>query len=679
MTENRMWTIRAGKGASMIDIFRTRNIVAVGWEVGDLTKVSSTDEVKDKVSAIYTGKSSLQQSMIASEISRFKFDVAIGDYVITSDTKNSSFLLGVIKSEYEYDQNNSQNHIRKVGWVTTVSKDKLTPKTRNRIGAISTIFNISGRAKEELLAFYGGAFESPNLQTNIADILKNFESFVQTEEGKEAKETTEEEIGEVRKLLASLFKMDRKSDEFTIKVLYDLLPHCENKISQRESCFSWFGDAKFYLRRKFSYSDSDFNNIANLILNLCLAVQNDPDNIERHIANFTSSKYSRGLQCCAISPILFCINNKFTPIASYTNTAFETLTNLFGKRDKLSKYLSKYNENMGKIEGFKRRLESNLIRNNLELDLFLYWYDGYILSDYQDEDEEAVVDDDEDETDSDSNYKQLVANYELAKDREFSIYTLKELQRAKIRHIIDDCQRTKWVLPHFQRYYDWTKTDVRELWESIVKDYYIGSFLLWETDSTPEVGIQPIEGVKPTDDLRQSAIILDGQQRITSLYYSTVFPNQKHFDEENFYLRKSRSPQYFYIDFYTLLTASDDTQSCIKVLTRKLTIEDSVKRLWFPLFMLDKSHEWIDKLEDALIAEKTGEEQKRTIRKKIEVKLRHIWDGYEIPYITLPEKLKLEQVTDIFEKINTKGKQLDVFDLLIARFYIFKINLKDIW
>jgi hypothetical protein len=59
--------------------------------------------------------------------------------------------------------------------------------------------------------------------------------------------------------------------------------------------------------------------------------------------------------------------------------------------------------------------------------------------------------------------------------------------------------------------------------------------------------------------------------------------------------------------------------------------------------------------------------------------LRHIWSGFEIPYVSLPEKIELTQVTDIFENINTKGKLLNVFDLLIARLYKFDIELKNIW
>ena len=63
----------------------------------------------------------------------------------------------------------------------------------------------------------------------------------------------------------------------------------------------------------------------------------------------------------------------------------------------------------------------------------------------------------------------------------------------------------------------------------------------------------------------------------------------------------------------------------------------------------------------------------------IDDKLRYIYNGFEIPYVTLPDDRSLEQVTEIFEKINSSGIQLDVFDLLIARLSKYKIKLRNLW
>jgi uncharacterized protein with ParB-like and HNH nuclease domain len=57
----------------------------------------------------------------------------------------------------------------------------------------------------------------------------------------------------------------------------------------------------------------------------------------------------------------------------------------------------------------------------------------------------------------------------------------------------------------------------------------------------------------------------------------------------------------------------------------------------------------------------------------------HIREEFEIPYIILPTSMELSQVTDIFERINTMGKQLDAFDLLIARLSNYDIDLRQLW
>ena len=227
------------------------------------------------------------------------------------------------------------------------------------------------------------------------------------------------------------------------------------------------------------------------------------------------------------------------------------------------------------------------------------------------------------------------------------------------------------MLPHFQRYFDWNKNNVRDFWESIFNDYYVGSFLLWDTDRTPELGIQPILGVaKNEEEIRPDSIILDGQQRITSLYYAIKAPK--------FPLRGSKIPLYLYVNFYHYFDENFKGE-VIEIHTQKINREDSFERMLFPLYELEKYNKWVDDLEDCLLTQTEDHDKIRKIRRIIDKKLRHMWEGFEIPYIALPESMELFQVTDIFENINTKGKLLSVFDLLIARLYKYNIELKKMW
>ena len=69
------------------------------------------------------------------------------------------------------------------------------------------------------------------------------------------------------------------------------------------------------------------------------------------------------------------------------------------------------------------------------------------------------------------------------------------------------------VLPTFQRSYVWNREQVRSLMRSLYRNYPVGNFLVWETKSETAVakGAMGLNG--PAHSL-----LLDGQQRITSLY-----------------------------------------------------------------------------------------------------------------------------------------------------------------
>lgn len=84
----------------------------------------------------------------------------------------------------------------------------------------------------------------------------------------------------------------------------------------------------------------------------------------------------------------------------------------------------------------------------------------------------------------------------------------------KISQVLDKIDEHQLFVPAFQREYVWKRNDAKNLIASLIKDYPTGTMLTWETNSPPE-----LKGKKKYDS-RQGAvkIILDGQQRITTLY-----------------------------------------------------------------------------------------------------------------------------------------------------------------
>lgn len=84
----------------------------------------------------------------------------------------------------------------------------------------------------------------------------------------------------------------------------------------------------------------------------------------------------------------------------------------------------------------------------------------------------------------------------------------------KISQILDKIDESQLYVPAFQREYVWKRNNVKSLMNSLIKGYPTGTILTWETNTPPE-----LKGEKKYDD-RQGAVklVLDGQQRITSLY-----------------------------------------------------------------------------------------------------------------------------------------------------------------
>lgn len=264
-------------------------------------------------------------------------------------------------------------------------------------------------------------------------------------------------------------------------------------------------------------------------------------------------------------------------------------------------------------------------------------------------------------------------------DRDF--HSLKQPDMITVRDILKNTENN-WQLPNFQRYFDWDKEKVRAFIESVFNDYYVGSFLLWEKKRNVESEVQLIKIDGVTKEIQDTlAIILDGQQRITALYWAIRGPNLGS--------KPKKVPEtYFYIDFKAVLslgskfgrTSSEDIVTNSNI---NYDLEETYKKFLFPLYKLEDYRIWLKGFEDYLLKSQVllglDFDKIRFIREFIDDRLRHMWDGFKIPCVFLPESMKLRQVAEIFERINTKGKRLGIFDLLMARLLNYGIQLRTCW
>ena len=84
----------------------------------------------------------------------------------------------------------------------------------------------------------------------------------------------------------------------------------------------------------------------------------------------------------------------------------------------------------------------------------------------------------------------------------------------EISELMYGIRKLDLVLPEFQREYVWSREQAKQLIVSLFRGFPTGSLLFWKTDEPPDVKNTTI----PPDKIGSTLVILDGQQRLTTLY-----------------------------------------------------------------------------------------------------------------------------------------------------------------
>ena len=168
----KMWMVRAGEDSFLIEEFLKNKIVAIGWDLGDLSD-KSDDEIEKLFLEKYKNRRSLNQVL------SFKNNINIGDYVLSAKKSTGTYFMGKILSDYKRDyaitqkDSSGDNYfdVRDVEWLGEVQRDSLTKSTQKDIGKNATVFDINDDAKEEILKVIQ---ENWNNIENASCIIRKF-------------------------------------------------------------------------------------------------------------------------------------------------------------------------------------------------------------------------------------------------------------------------------------------------------------------------------------------------------------------------------------------------------------------------------------------------------------------------------------------------------------------------
>lgn len=232
------------------------------------------------------------------------------------------------------------------------------------------------------------------------------------------------------------------------------------------------------------------------------------------------------------------------------------------------------------------------------------------------------------------------------------------------------------ALPDFQRDFVWDPGATEELIFSIASDYPAGS-LLAIRNSHSYFQAREFEGA-PKLKSKPTYLILDGQQRLTSLYQA--FHGR---GDYRYFLRVGELIKGKGVDecvFHVRASAQRGWQA--QALEKYSTIEGQAKDLVLPLSTIFGDHDGFFGWSDALAEQQKEQEARKALKQQLgEIRKRYIAsiETYRFPVVILSDKTPADAVCTIFETLNRTGVKLSVFDLLTARFWPHDVKLRDMW
>jgi hypothetical protein len=255
--------------------------------------------------------------------------------------------------------------------------------------------------------------------------------------------------------------------------------------------------------------------------------------------------------------------------------------------------------------------------------------------------------------------------------------------------LLDDCHCGVLQLPDFQRSWVWDEERIKSLIASISRAFPVGALMTLHSGGKVNFKPRPIEGA-PAEAKQTSpySLLLDGQQRMTSLYQATL----RRKVVETVTPKKKKVKRWFYIDIRKSLDPSQDREDAIiglpedrivridfgrEVLIDLSSAEKEYASLMYPVsevFDWDNWQDGFDKYWRGDENESTRDEF-RTFKRQILENFKY----YRVPVIALDHSTSKEAVCVVFEKVNTGGKPLDAFELVTAMYAAEGHELRKDW
>lgn len=258
-----------------------------------------------------------------------------------------------------------------------------------------------------------------------------------------------------------------------------------------------------------------------------------------------------------------------------------------------------------------------------------------------------------------------------------------------LNKLLEDCHRGSLQLPDFQRSWVWDEDRIKSLIASISRAFPVGALMTLDTGGEVDFKPRPVQGAPaPAKMVSPQSLLLDGQQRMTSLYQVTLRDQVV----ETVTPKKKKVKRWFYIDIRKALDPSTDREAAIigvpedRVMRADfgreevLDLSSPEKEYAELMYPVTKVFDW-DRWQDGFDKHWNGD-QNESVREEFREFKRNVLENfkyYRVPVIALDRSTSKEAVCVVFEKVNTGGKPLDAFELVTAMYAAEGHELRKDW
>lgn len=257
----------------------------------------------------------------------------------------------------------------------------------------------------------------------------------------------------------------------------------------------------------------------------------------------------------------------------------------------------------------------------------------------------------------------------------------------------------KIALPNFQRPWRWEPERVRELIISVAYRYPAGSLLTMPVISN-SFALRSFQGSGDKLKDNPNLMVLDGQQRLTSLYQALFVRDGVEFKKKRFhfyldipYLMSDPDGSieigdpFFEDALFFVLQEKDGQKFRYESLKKRYSLtknEEEMAQGALPLWSIFDPDGYLSDWKTNFLINQSHEDMKQYVQ------LQKTWDNlvqpwidrirnYPFPVVELRADMPLSAICHIFEKVNSQGLPLDVFDLCTAILWSQGFFLNDKW